>query len=81
MLFMRKNREESVRIMMNWLGLNRDVAERSYDMALDSFSEDGSPSRKGLMTSIELAGVKEEVSLTKVFDFSFLQEVQSELKR
>ena len=81
MLFMRKNKEESVRIMMSWLALNRDVAEKSYDMALDSFSEDGSPSRKGLMTSIELSGVKEDVPLAKVFDFSFLQEVQSELNR
>ena len=44
---MRKNKEQSVRIMMSWLALDRDVAERSYDMALDSFSEDGSPSRKG----------------------------------
>ena len=81
MLFMRKNREESVRIIMSWLSLNRDVAEKSYDMALDSFSEDGSPSRKGLMTSIELAGIKEDVPLSRVFDFSFLQEVHSELKR
>lgn len=81
MLFMRKNREESIRIMMSWLALNRDVAEKSYDMALDSFSEDGSPSRKGLMTSIELSGAKEEVPLSKVFDFSFLQEVHNELKR
>ena len=81
MLFIRKNREESVRIMMSWLSLNRDVAEKSYDMALDSFSEDGSPSRKGLMTSIELAGIKEEIPLSKVFDFSFLQEVHNELKR
>ena len=80
-LFMRKNREESVRIIMSWLSLNRDVAEKSYDMALDSFSEDGSPSRKGLMTSIELSGVKEEVPLAKVFDFSFLQEIHNELRR
>jgi len=81
MLFIRKNREESVRITMSWLSLNRDVAEKSYDMALDSFSEDGSPSRKGLMTSIELSGVKEEVPLAKVFDFSFLQEIHNELRR
>jgi ABC-type nitrate/sulfonate/bicarbonate transport system substrate-binding protein len=80
-LFMRKNKEQSVRIMMSWLALDRDVAEKSYDMALDSFSEDGSPSRKGLMTSIELAGVKEEISIARVFDFGLLQEVQTELSR
>jgi hypothetical protein len=67
--------------MMSWLALDRDVAEKSYDMALDSFSEDGSPSRKGLMTSIELAGVKEEISIARVFDFGLLQEVQTELSR
>lgn len=84
-LFMRKNKQESVRIMMSWLALDRDVAEKSYDMALDSFSEDGSPSQKGLATSIRLekerAGIKAEVPLAKVFDPSILQEVHNELKR
>jgi hypothetical protein len=47
------------------------VAEKSYDMALDSFSEDGSPSRKGLMTSIELGCVKEDVPLAKFLTSSF----------
>ena len=84
-LFMRKNKEQSVRAAMNWLALDRDVAEKSYDMALDSFSEDGSPTLKGLQNSVTLekqrAGIKEEIPLTKVFDFSALQEVHSELKR
>jgi NitT/TauT family transport system substrate-binding protein len=84
-LFMRKNREESVRAAMSWLALERKVAEESYDMALDSFSADGSPSLKGLQNSIMLekqrAGIKEDVPLMKVFDFSFLQEVHAELKR
>lgn len=84
-LFMRKNKEQSVRAAMNWLALDRDVAEKSYDMALDSFSEDGSPTLKGLQNSVMLekqrAGIKEEIPLTKVFDFSALQEVHSELKR
>jgi hypothetical protein len=54
-------------------------------MALSSFSEDGSPSLKGLQNSIMLekqrAGIKEDVPLMKVFDFSLLQEVHTELKR
>jgi len=84
-LFMRRNREESVRAAMSWLALDRDVAEKSYDMALDSFSEDGSPTLKGLQNSVTLekqrAGIKEDIPLTKVFDFSLLQEVHGELKR
>jgi ABC-type nitrate/sulfonate/bicarbonate transport system substrate-binding protein len=84
-LFMRKNKEESVRAAMNWLALDRDVAEKSYDMALDSFSEDGSPTLKGLQNSIMLekqrANIKEEIAVARVFDFSLLQEVLGELKR
>jgi ABC-type nitrate/sulfonate/bicarbonate transport system substrate-binding protein len=84
-LFMRKNKEESVRAAMNWLALDRDVAENSYDMALDSFSEDGSPTLKGLQNSITLekqrAGIKEDVAVARVFDFSLLQEVLGDLKR
>ena len=84
-LFMRKNKEESVRTAMSWLALDRDVAEKSYDMALDSFSEDGSPTLKGLQNSITLekqrAGMKEDIPVARVFDFSLLQEVHSELKR
>jgi NitT/TauT family transport system substrate-binding protein len=84
-LFMRKNKEESVRTVMNWLALERSVAEKSYDMALDSFSDDGSPTLRGLQNSVTLekqrAGIKEEIPLTRVFDFSLLQEVHGELKR
>jgi ABC-type nitrate/sulfonate/bicarbonate transport system substrate-binding protein len=84
-LFMRKNKEESVRTAMSWLALDRDVAEKSYDMALDSFSEDGSPTLKGLQNSVALekqrAGIKEDIPISKVFDFSLLQEVHGELKR
>ncbi len=85
LLFMRGNKEESVRIMMGWLALGRDIAEKSYDMALDSFSDDGSPSLKGLSPSIRLeteaTGIKADVPLSKVYDPSFLREVHSELKR
>jgi ABC-type nitrate/sulfonate/bicarbonate transport system substrate-binding protein len=45
-LFLRRTREESIRIMMGWLSLDKDIAEKSYDMVLESFSEDGSPSRR-----------------------------------
>jgi ABC-type nitrate/sulfonate/bicarbonate transport system substrate-binding protein len=83
--FLRKNKEESVRTAMSWLALDRDVAEKSYDMALDSFSEDGSPSLKGLQNSVahekQRAGIKEDIPLSKVFDLSLLQEVHAELRR
>ncbi len=85
LLFLRQNRDESIRIMMEWLALDKDTAGRAYDTGLKSFSEDGSPSEKGLMTSIQLelekTGSKKEVPISKVFDFSVLREVQKELKK
>src|SRR3990172_2515242 len=85
LLFLRHNRDESVRIMTEWLALDKDIAGQAYDMGLKSFSEDGSPSEKGLLTSIQLeqerAGVKKDIPISKVFDLSILQEVQKELKR
>ena len=85
LLFLRHNRDESVRIMTEWLALDKDIAGQAYDMGLKSFSEDGSPSEKGLLTSIQLeqerAGVKKDIPISKVFDVSILQEVLRELKR
>jgi len=85
LLFLRHNRDESVRIMTEWLALDKDIAGQAYDMGLKSFSEDGSPSEKGLLTSIQLeqerAGVKKDIPISKVFDLGILQEVLRELKR
>ena len=85
LFFLRHNRDESVRIMTEWLALEKDIAGEAYDMGLKSFSEDGSPSEKGLLTSIQLeqerAGVKKDIPISKVFDVSILQEVLKELKR
>lgn len=78
--FLRQNREESLQIMMEWLALDRKTAEEAYDMGLKSFSEDGSPSEKGLLTSIRLAGVQKEIPLAKVFDPRILQQVHKDLK-
>jgi NitT/TauT family transport system substrate-binding protein len=83
--FIRKNKAEAVRVIMSWLALDRNVAERSYEMALDSFSEDGSLTDKGVATSIRLererGGIKGEVALSQVFDRSFVREAQNETSR
>lgn len=85
LLFLRQNRDESLQIMMQWLALDKDTAGKAYNMGLKSYSEDGSPSEKGLMASIQLetekAGIKKEVPISKVFDLSFLHEVQREIKK
>lgn len=85
LLFLRQNRDESIRIIMEWLALDRNIAEEAYDLGFNSFSEDGSPSEKGMLTSIQLererAEIKKEIPLSKVADLSILREVLRELKK
>jgi len=85
LLFIRQNRDETVRIMMDWLALDKDTAEKAYQMGLKAYSEDGTPSEKGVATSVrmetEKAGMKKDVPPGKIFDLTFLQEVQREIKK
>jgi NitT/TauT family transport system substrate-binding protein len=85
LLFLHQNRSESVRIMAEWLALDKSTSEEAYDLGLKSFSEDGTPSERGMLTSIllekERGAIKGEVPLSKVADLRILQEVQRELKR
>jgi ABC-type nitrate/sulfonate/bicarbonate transport system substrate-binding protein len=85
LLFIRQNRDETVRIMMDWLALDKDTAARAYQMGLHAYSEDGSPSEKGVAASVRLelekAGTKKDIPMAKIFDLSFLQAVKGEIKK
>lgn len=85
LLFLHRNWSESVRIMTEWLALDKNTSEEAYDLSLKSFSEDGTPSERGMLTSIllekERGVIKGEVPLSKVADVRIVQEVQRELKR
>ncbi|HEX2385677.1 MAG TPA: ABC transporter substrate-binding protein [Candidatus Binatia bacterium] len=82
--FIRQNREETVRIIMDWLTLDKDTAGKAYQMGLKAYSEDGTPSEKGVMTSVRLetekAGVKKDIPMAKVFELSMIQEARKEIK-
>jgi NitT/TauT family transport system substrate-binding protein len=82
--FIRQNREETVRIIMEWLTLDKDTAGKAYQMGLKAYSEDGTPSEKGVMTSVRLetekAGVKKDIPMAKVFELSMIQEARKEIK-
>jgi hypothetical protein len=73
-----------VRIVMDWLALDKDTADKAYQMGLKAYSEDGTPSEKGVATSVRLetekAGMKKEIPMSKIFDLSIIQEVQKEIK-
>ena len=81
--FVRENREDTVTIMQEWLSLDRETAEASYEISWKAFSADGTVSEKALQQEIDQAA--EEMKLptgtpaSRVADFSLLEEVQREL--
>jgi len=85
--YLRENREEAVRVAMDWLHIDRDLAERSYDMMLPNYSYDGMISMEGLKASIDLIAARSAGPSRKTFtpadmtDFSILEVARKELAR
>ncbi|MDP2936134.1 MAG: ABC transporter substrate-binding protein [Dehalococcoidia bacterium] len=75
-----KNRVEIVKLMMDELKLAQDVADRTYDLSIDTVSEDGSWRDSAVQTDIdaarERANVKEAVPLSQVVDATFVRKLK-----
>jgi NitT/TauT family transport system substrate-binding protein len=75
--FAKSNRQDSVRSIMKWVGLDQALAEGSYDMAVSGWSSNGLASPKGLQIIME--EIRSELKLetapdaARAFDFSFVQ--------
>jgi NitT/TauT family transport system substrate-binding protein len=81
--FIRDNREEAVRVLVDWSKVERDYAYASYDALRNLFTADGSVPEDGLKLVIDQARrsakVIREVAPVEVADFTFLHEAQAEL--
>jgi NitT/TauT family transport system substrate-binding protein len=81
--FIRDNREEAVRVLVDWGKVERDYAYTSYDALRNLFNADGSVPEDGLKLVIDQARrsakVTREVSAAEVADLTFLREAQAEL--
>ncbi len=84
LVFLRDNREETIRYAMKLLKLNRVVAEESYDLSRDCYSKDGSISDEGLRLVLEFQrdreGTAKNIPVTQMADFTFLRDVQKQLR-
>ncbi len=82
--FIRENKNETARIMSDWLKLEPSVAAASYDLYVRGLSPDGLVSEESLILDInrsrQALKIKEEVPLSRVVDFSILREALSEMK-
>ena len=81
--FIRDNREEAVRILIDWGKVERDYAYASYDALKNLFNADGAVPQDGLRLVIDQARrsakVTREVTAAEVADLTILRQAQGEL--
>ena len=81
--FVRENREESIRILMEWGRTNKENAADAYDSTWQVFSPDGSILDDGVRLVIEdgrkALKITKPVSVNEVADTTALREAQREL--
>jgi NitT/TauT family transport system substrate-binding protein len=80
----RTHRQESVGLVMSKWKLERDVAEKAFDLMLKTWSKNGLASDQavqlGIEESLKISSSKQPVPVSRVVDFSFAREVFRELK-
>jgi ABC-type nitrate/sulfonate/bicarbonate transport system substrate-binding protein len=82
---MKERRDEAVAVAMEWLGLDRELAERSYDTMLPNYALDGRIDPAALQGSIDQLNQRrgpgsKNITPADVTDFTLLEQVRKELK-
>jgi ABC-type nitrate/sulfonate/bicarbonate transport system substrate-binding protein len=81
--YIRQNRDGTLPVMVQWLKIDKEMATRTYDAMVKTFSEELALPEAGLRLLIDdakrVGKSNREVSLTDVADLSMLREAQKEL--
>jgi len=81
--YISSNREGTLRAMMEWMRIDRDMAVATYDGVVKTYGEDLTLPEDGLRLLIDEAKknakLNREVSIDQVADLSILREVQREM--
>jgi ABC-type nitrate/sulfonate/bicarbonate transport system substrate-binding protein len=81
--YIRQNRDGTIAVMTQWLKIDQEMADRTYNSTVKTFSEDLSLPDDGLRLLIDdakrVAKVNREVSLSDVADVSVLRLAQREM--
>jgi len=78
--FMKQNRNETVQMLSDYLGITPSQSARAYDASINSFTDDGIISDKGVLLDVQLT--KERLKLTKdillsqLVDWSLVREIK-----
>ena len=82
--FMKDNRQETIKMMADFLGITPAQAGRAYDVSIQSFTDDGMISDKGLGLNVELTKerlkITKDVPLSQVVDWGLMKELKSDGK-
>jgi ABC-type nitrate/sulfonate/bicarbonate transport system substrate-binding protein len=84
MAYARTHRPESIALVMSKWKIERDVAEKAFDLTLKTWSDNGQASDQavqvGIEESLKVSSSKQSVPLSKVIDFTLVRDVYRELK-
>ncbi|OGQ81316.1 MAG: hypothetical protein A3F90_03360 [Deltaproteobacteria bacterium RIFCSPLOWO2_12_FULL_60_19] len=83
--FMKQNRAETLQMMTDYLRITPAQSAQAYDASINSFTEDGFVSDKGLQLDVQLTRERlklaKEIPLSQVVDWSLLREIKGEKSR
>lgn len=85
MQFIKSQKEETVRFTMEWLNLDRSVAESVYPLLIESLADFGITDDSVLESAVEAAKfqdrVDKEISLDQIRDWSFAKKARDDLRK
>jgi len=80
----RAQRQDSIALIMSRWKMERDVAEKAYDMMIKTWADSGVASdaalAAGIEESLKVTNAKQSVPISRVADFTLAREVYRELK-
>ncbi len=83
--FIKRDKEATLQVMMSWLGLDRVVADRAYELYIPALTQEATVEREGNRRVIEMeleAGIPLRVTdVDKILDPTVAEEVNRELAR
>ena len=78
--FMKQNRAETIQMLSDYLHITPSQAGKAYDVSMNSFTEDGIISDKGVNLDVQLTKERlkmtKEIPLSQLVDWSLLKEVK-----
>jgi ABC-type nitrate/sulfonate/bicarbonate transport system substrate-binding protein len=81
--FIRRNREGSVQVLINWAKTKPEFAEAAYDSTVSVFSQDGTIPEDGLKIVLDnfrkSMNISRQIPIAEVSDSAPLLEAQREL--